>query len=138
MSANCYVTAEITSRAVQLRSLADGELNTSIYFGSKFDDVVNRYRQCVKDAVKYSAGAHLCDRYLYGSLNLEEFRQEMVNVDLHKFLIGIPHHYDNIAHIEGDGDVDECEKGVAVPEGSSDRCVDASNGASCQLPQKKE
>ena len=43
-----------------------------------------------KDAAELNLGAHICEKYLYGSINLNTFCAEMVDEDLKDFLINIP------------------------------------------------
>lgn len=52
---------------------------------------ISQYRKYMKNAVNFNTGAHLCDKYLYGSIGLHEFCAEMVDEDLKEYLIDIPH-----------------------------------------------
>lgn len=49
-----------------------------------------QYRKYMRDAVNFNAGAHICEKFLYGSIGLDTFCAEMLNDDLKEFLIDIP------------------------------------------------
>jgi hypothetical protein len=77
--------------ACKLRNLAQDILHFATYDGSDVDSSESQYRKYMKDAVNFMSGAHLCERYLYGSIGLDEFCAEMVEEKLKEFLKEIPH-----------------------------------------------
>ena len=77
--------------ACKLRHMAEDILHMAIFDGSDVDSVASQYRKYMKDAVNFMAGAHLCERYLYGSIGLHEFCAEMIEEKLESFLTEIPH-----------------------------------------------
>lgn len=74
----------------KLRDMALEILDFAICEDSDADSIVQQYRKYVKDSVNFMSGAHLCKKYLYGSIGLDEFCEEMLNEDLKSFLIQMP------------------------------------------------
>lgn len=77
----------------KLRSMSQDILHFSTFVSN--DDVEDagetRYKKYMKDAINFNAGAHICEKFLYGSINLDQFCAEMLEEDLKEFLIGVPH-----------------------------------------------
>ena len=76
--------------ACKLRNLSEDILYYATYDGSDVTSTESLYRKHMKNAVQFKAGSHLCERYLYGSIALEEFCVHMIDGDLKDFLIDIP------------------------------------------------
>lgn len=83
-----------------LRNLAEDIIYNALYAipeddeSSAADDVEAHEslsgRNYRKDAAELNLGAHICNKYLYGSITLDNFCAEMVDEDLREFLINIP------------------------------------------------
>lgn len=91
--------ASIQWLGCMLRNMAEDALEISIIGepDADPDTIISRYRRYVKDAVNYLAGAHLCDKFQYGYLNLDKFCSEMVDGSLKHMLSSIYHLPDALA-----------------------------------------
>jgi hypothetical protein len=86
--------------SIHLRSLAEDIIYNALYAISEDDessaaddveaDVSLFGRNYRKDAAELNVGAHICEKYLYGSITLDSFCAQMVDEDLKEFLINIP------------------------------------------------
>lgn len=77
--------------ASKLREMAGDILHFATYDESDVDTTECQYRKYVDDAINFIAGAHLCEKYLYGSIGIDEFCSEMINEKLKSFVIDVPH-----------------------------------------------
>lgn len=75
---------------IRLRRMAHDILQFATYDDELDGNSVETYKKYIKDAINFLAGAHLCERFLYGSIGLDGFCAEMINDDLREFLIDIP------------------------------------------------
>lgn len=74
----------------KLKNMAGDLLYCSTYDWLEDEVALSQYRKYMGDAINYNIGAFLCDRYLYGSMNLDKFCAEMIEEDLKEYLIDIP------------------------------------------------
>lgn len=74
--------------ACKLRHMAHDILQFATYEFN--ENSIQHYRRYIKDAINFLAGAHTCERFLYGSIGLDSFCDEMIENDLKEFLINIP------------------------------------------------
>ena len=75
--------------ACKLRRMAHDILNFATY--DEFDEhSVETYKKYIKDAINFLAGAHTCERFLYGSIGLDAFCAAMIEDNLREFLIDMP------------------------------------------------
>lgn len=81
--------------AVQLRKICGDTLKFLNLLGDNDDD--EKYIKYLKTSINYRIGAHLCEKYVYGSISLDTFCSEMVEEDLRSFLLRIPHIPDDIS-----------------------------------------
>lgn len=76
--------------ACKLRLMAEDILQFATYDESD-ETAIEHYRRYMKDAINFMAGAHTCERFLYGSIGLDGFCAEMLNEELGSFLHEIPY-----------------------------------------------
>lgn len=74
----------------KLRLMAEEILQFATYDGSD-ENSIEHYKRYMKDAINFMAGAHICEKFLYGSIGLDGFCAEMLNEDLGSFLLEIPY-----------------------------------------------
>ena len=77
--------------AYKLREMAADILHFATYDDSDVDTTECQYKKYVDDSINFIAGAHACEKYLYGSLDIDEFCAEMINEKLKSFVIDVPH-----------------------------------------------
>ena len=90
MSVQQVIDSHIIGLACELRNMVNDICQSATYDGSDESSTESQYRKSMKKAVQYSAGAHLCEKFLYGSITLDDFCAEMVEEDLKEFLFHIP------------------------------------------------
>ena len=90
MSIDENIVSHIMQLAYKLRNFAEDILYYATYDASDTTSTESSYRKHIKNAVQFNAGAHVCERYLYGSIALEEFCIEMIDNDLKDYLIDMP------------------------------------------------
>lgn len=74
----------------KLRLMAKDILNFAICDETDVESTVSQYRKYMKDAVNFMSGAHLCEKFLYGSIDLDNLCSGMIDEGLNKFLITLP------------------------------------------------
>lgn len=75
--------------ACKLRRMAHDILQFATYDEFNENSILN-YRRYIKDAINFLAGAHTCERFLYGVIGLDAFCDEMIENELREFLNEIP------------------------------------------------
>lgn len=92
-SAEYWVKAEdlgtaIQRLACQLYDLSMDSLHAANYDMDYCYDT-DAQQRLMKNSEQYTTGANTCNKYTHGILNLEEFCQEMLQLDLRRFLYDI-------------------------------------------------
>jgi hypothetical protein len=73
----------------KLRDMSHEILHFVNEWGAGRDET--QYRKYMKDSENFIIGSFICQKYLYGSIDLDEFCAEMVNENLESFLMEIPY-----------------------------------------------
>lgn len=105
----------------ELNALSFDSDHEAAYGNSCFDEESVMYYQ--NQAEKYNLGAQLCQKYIYGILELDEFCTLMVLADLKSFLVKIGHHLSEEVLIKfelnesNNDDADDNKEGVLEDSG---------------------
>lgn len=90
-TADTSLDSYIIGMSFKLRNMSQDILQFAKYDGADLSSTESRYGKYLRNAINFTVGAHLCEKYLYGSIGLDEFCAEMIDEDLKEFLIEIPH-----------------------------------------------
>lgn len=79
--------SHIRHLAGQLRIMCEDIL----VLANQFEGDVSCYSKYLNDATNFSNGAHICEKYVYGCIDLATFFEEMLDEGLKDFLVEVPH-----------------------------------------------
>lgn len=89
-AAQHWVQATDIKSAIERLSNALFALSNEAYHATNYNmDICfneDEIRKCLENAAKYDVGVNMCNKYMYGMLNLDEFCQKMIEVELKNFL----------------------------------------------------
>jgi hypothetical protein len=72
--------------AFRLSDLSDDTLQLVSNDGSSN----TQYAKYIRDSLRYSIGSFICQKYVYGHMNLAAFFEEMISEGLKEFIVDLP------------------------------------------------
>jgi hypothetical protein len=76
----------IQNLAVRLTNMGEDVLHFATYGGPQNTS----YIKYIKDSLNFSIGSFICQKYLYGHINLDTFFEEMIGEGLKEFIVELP------------------------------------------------